>query len=151
MTVSFDSNLFVYAADSSAGPRHGRALIMVERALQARRGILILQTLAEFFAVVTRKLGTRPEEARRYLAGLRAALPVQPASEPDLDAAMLAVQDHGLSFWDAMLWATAERVGVRYLLTEDFQNRRVLGRVTFVDPFDPANADLLERELPPTS
>jgi predicted nucleic acid-binding protein len=76
------------------------------------------------------------------------ALPVYAATEPDLDKAIAGTQGHGLSFWDAMLWATADRIGVRYLLTEDFQNARVLGGVTFVDPFRAANERLLAKILP---
>src|SRR5437016_417523 len=33
--------------------------------------------------------------------------------------ALEAVRAHRLSFWDAMLWALAQRAGVRCLLTED--------------------------------
>jgi predicted nucleic acid-binding protein len=47
-----------------------------------------------------------------------------------------------------MLWATADRVGVRYLLTEDFQDGRVLGGVTFVNPFEGGNEALFAKILP---
>jgi predicted nucleic acid-binding protein len=53
-----------------------------------------------------------------------------------------------MSFWDALLWATADRIGVRHLLTEDFQDGRMLGGVTFVNPFNGANARLLAEILP---
>jgi predicted nucleic acid-binding protein len=122
----------------------------VERAARSRRAVLILQTLAEFYSVVTRKALTDPGEARVFLDDLRRALPVHPVVEEDLDRAIEAVTHHGLPFWDALLWATAERVGVRYLLSENLQDGRRFGGVTFVNPFDPANADLLERELPLT-
>jgi predicted nucleic acid-binding protein len=122
---------------------------LVERALRSRRGILLLQALAEFYSVATRKLRTPPDLARAFVHHQGAVLPVHGALAGDLDLAMASVQDHGLSFWDALLWATADRVGVRYLLTEDFQDGRRLGRVTFVNPFDPANVALLDRELPP--
>jgi hypothetical protein len=45
-------------------------------------------------------------------------------------------------------WATADRIGVKYLLTEVFQDRRVLGGVTFVNPFQGGNEPLLEQILP---
>ena len=32
------------------------------------------------------------------------------------------VKKHRLAFWDAMLWAAAQRAGVRHLLTEDLQD-----------------------------
>ena len=149
MTLSFDSNVLIYAADRGAGTRHDRASLLVESALRLRRGLLTLQALAEFYSVSTRKLQARREDVLKYLAGLRTALPIYPAAEPDLDAAVVAEQRHGLSFWDALLWATADRAGVRWLVTEDFQDGRVIGGVTFVDPFNPANDRLLERELPP--
>jgi hypothetical protein len=48
-----------------------------------------------------------------------------------------------------MLWATADRIGVRCLLTEHFAERRLRGGVTFVDPFDSGNEELLAAILPP--
>lgn len=147
MTICFDTNVFGYAIDATAGRRHVTALDLVERALGSGETVLILQTLAEFYTMATRKLETSPDDACSFLAGLRAALPVYPATEPDLDKAMAGTQRHGLSFWDAMLWATADRIGVRYLLTEDFQDRRVLGGVTFVNPFEGRNEALLAKIL----
>ena len=58
----------------------------------------------------------------------------------DIEAAMHAHAEHGLPFWDALLWAVCARAGVTLLASEDFQNGRTLGRVTFLNPFDPANA-----------
>jgi predicted nucleic acid-binding protein len=146
VSVAFDTNVLVYAVDESAGNRHLTASGLVERALRGRRGVLILQTLAEFYSVTTRKMGGRPEDALRFLDRLRAVLTVHAASERDFDRATRR-DARGLSFWDALIWATAERVGVRYLLSEDFQDGRVLGRVTFVDPFNAANQALLSRTL----
>lgn len=72
------------------------------------------------------------------------------ADERALDRAMGEGTQHRLSFWDALLWATADGAGVRYLLTEDYQDGRTLGEVTFVIPFEPRNQPLLDRELPPS-
>jgi len=47
----------------------------------------------------------------------------------DLTAAFEAVGAHRLPFWDAMLWASAQRAGVRCLLTEDLQDGFVLQSV----------------------
>ena len=98
--------------------------------------------------MATRKLETSPDDARSFLAGLRAVLPVYAADRAGLRQGNGGAQRHGLSFWDAMLWATADRVGVRYLLTEDFQDGRVLGGVTFVNPFAAGNEALLAEILP---
>ncbi len=151
MSVAFDTNVFVYSIDPKGGRRHHLAMGLLARALRSGRCIVLFQTLAEFYWVSTRKLATPPDRARAFIDGLRTAVRVHTAVEPDLDPAMLAAQRHGLSFWDALLWATADRVGVRWLITEDFQDGRVIGGVTFVDPFNAANDRLLERALPPVS
>lgn len=148
MTICFDTNVLAYAIDATAGRRHGQAVEIVRAVTASRAAVLILQTAAEFYAVATGELETTPDDARAFLARLRAVLPVHGAAEPDLDRAMAAAEHHGISFWDALLWATADRIGVRYLLTEDFQDGRTLGGVTFVDPFKSGNARLLAEILP---
>jgi hypothetical protein len=58
------------------------------------------------------------------------------------------VRAHRLAFWDAMLWASAQRAGVRHILTEDFQDGFVLQDVTFINPFERENDRLIETLLP---
>jgi predicted nucleic acid-binding protein len=147
VSVTLDANVLVYAIDATAGRRHQQASAIVERWLLCRDGVIILQTMAEFYAVATRKLGTPPMVARSFLEGLRAALAVRVVDERDLDRVLSSEGEHGLSFWDALLWATCDRVGIRFLLTEDFQDRRVIGRVTYFNPFLAANDGLLDVAL----
>jgi predicted nucleic acid-binding protein len=148
VTICFDTNILAYAIDATAGRRHAQAVEIVRAVTESREAVLILQTAAEFYAVATRKLQTTPDDARLFLARLRAVLPIHGAAEPDLDKAIVATERHGMSFWDALLWATADRIGVRYLLTEDFQDGRTLGGVTFIDPFKGDNDRLLAEILP---
>jgi predicted nucleic acid-binding protein len=144
-----DTNVLGHAIDAAAGRRHDTARDLVERGLKSRETVLILQTLAQFHRIATSKLETSPDDARSFVPGRAAAPPVYAAADPDLDKAMDGPQRLGLSFWYALLWATADRIGVRYLLSEDFQDGRVLGGVTFVDPFKPDNERLLAEILPP--
>ena len=58
------------------------------------------------------------------------------------------MKKHRLAFWDAMLWAAAQRAGIRYLLSEDLQDGFELQGVRFVNPFETANARLLDEILP---
>jgi predicted nucleic acid-binding protein len=48
-----------------------------------------------------------------------------------------------------MLWAAAQRAGVRHLLTEDLQDGFALVGVKFVNPFDARNNRLIDEILPP--
>jgi predicted nucleic acid-binding protein len=146
VTVALDSNVLVYAIDTAAGHRHTAAGAVIERVLLAGSAILILQTMTEFYSVATRKFRIPSRGALLFLDELRAVLSVHAADERDFDRATRD-DGHGLSFWDALLWATADRVGVRYLLTEDYQDGRTIGGVTFVDPFQARNEGLLAEIL----
>ncbi len=62
---------------------------------------------------------------------------------------MDAVGEHRLSFWDAMLWATARQGGCSAILSEDMQDGRRLGGVEFVNPFATGASTRLESLLAP--
>lgn len=106
-----------------------------------------LQSFCEFFNVVTRKTAVTRIAAAELVSAWSAAMTVEPATPDDLSAAMRAVEEHGLSFWDAMLWATVRRAGVRILISEDFQDGRLLEGVRIVNPFVPHNEALIDREI----
>jgi predicted nucleic acid-binding protein len=148
LTSSFDSNLLVYACDPSADDRYARSFDLVARGMSAGTSLLLLQCLAEFANIATRKLLMPMPQVFAMTEAWRAVLPVHPAASEDLGAALRAMGAHTLSFWDAMLWAAAERLGVQYLLSEDFQDGRQLGGVTFVNPLNRANDALIDRILP---
>jgi predicted nucleic acid-binding protein len=73
---------------------------------------------------------------------------VQAADAEDMTAALQVVKTHRLAFWDALLWASAQRAGVRHLITEDLQDGFVLQSVMFVNPFGNENDRLIDEILP---
>jgi predicted nucleic acid-binding protein len=44
-------------------------------------------------------------------------------------------EHYRLSFWDALIWATARNAGVPVVLSEDYQDGREIEGVRFVNPF----------------
>jgi len=147
VTIGFDTNILIYSAHADEGEKHRQAVALIARAVIAGRCILTLQALGEFYHATTRKLRFPPETAYGYVSRWQAAVPVQQASPEDLAAAHAAVTGHGLSFWDALIWATSRRAGVSLLLSEDFQHGRTLDGVTFANPFQPETAALIDREI----
>lgn len=143
MIVSFDSNILIYASDRSQSERHRVATATIAAAIRQGNALIPLQVLGEFYYVRTRKLRRTVAETRGFIEGWRQTAHVEPYGEADIDAAIGCNEAHGLSFWDAMIWAVSERAGATLLVTEDLQPGRRLGRVTFVNPFDPANEKLL--------
>ena len=145
--LTFDSNILIYAADRDAGSRHAAAEALVARAAYADC-VLTLQALAEFFAVATRKKDVSAASAIAFVDGWQTLFKTVSATPETLRAAMHAVRDHQIGFWDAMLWAVASDAGCRYLLSENFQAGRTLEGVTFVNPFAPGGLpEEVERAL----
>jgi predicted nucleic acid-binding protein len=88
-----------------------------------------------------RKFGVPPGKARLAVAAWSQWHP------PDvtfglIERAWFWMDQSQISFWDAMIVSAAERVGCRWLLSEDFQTGRQFGGVTVVNPFktDPGKA-----------
>jgi predicted nucleic acid-binding protein len=152
MMISFDTNVLVYATAITPDAKVTRARELLTRGMRAATAILLLQTLAEFSNVALRKTRIPIKDIQRTIDSWRAVLPVQAADQEDLLAALDAVKTHELSFWDAMLWASARRAGVRHLLTEDLQDGFELQGVTFINPFKRVNDRLIdEKILPPVA
>jgi predicted nucleic acid-binding protein len=149
MMVSFDTNILVYATLSAPLAKTHRARDLLLRGMQTGSSILLLQTLTEFSSVAIRKAGIEVDAVRTTIDAWRAVLPVQDTQDDDLSAALDAVKNHRLAFWDAMLWGAAQRAGVRHLLTEDLQDGFELAGVRFVNPFEAANNRLIDEVLPP--
>lgn len=146
MRFTFDTNIMVYALVRQDNDKRRTARHLVRRA-RAADCVITLQTLGELFRVLTAKLRMPPGEATALVAEWREAVPVVAASEACLVDAMDAVAGHGLSFRDAMLWATAKHAGCGLLLTEDGQDGSALGGVTWVNPFAAPRSPLLVQAL----
>ncbi len=146
--ISFDTNVLVYATAARADARVSRAQDLLARAMRATTSILLLQSLAEFSNVAIRKARIPANAVKTTIEAWRAVLPVQSADDSDLVLALEAVRAHRLPFWDAMLWASARRAGVRHMLSEDFQDGFALQGVTFINPFNRENNPLIDRLLP---
>lgn len=145
--VSLDSNILVHASHDG-DPKHEFAVAVLERAAQGHC-IQSLQSLGECFHVLTRKRLLPPAAARTAVDKLRALFPIVVADETTLEAAMTAVRDHKLQFWDAMLWATVRSAGCRLLFSEDRNDGEDIGGVKIVNPFRPENRSILDLALPP--
>lgn len=135
-----DTNVLVYAYDAADAAKQVRALEVLQRARSSRTGVLSVQVLSEFYTNVTRK-PLRPltvAEAQATAVRFCRSWEILDLTDRTFLDAVGAVSQHGLSFWDALIWGTAVQNRVPYVLTEDQQNGRLVGEVRYLDPFDPA-------------
>jgi predicted nucleic acid-binding protein len=137
MSAEFcDTNIIVYAYDSTAGVKHDRARALLERLWVDGVGALSVQVLQELFVTLTRKVA-RPVghgEARAIVADLATWSVVQPSAS-DVLAAIDATVRWKLSFSDAMILTAAQRAGAAVLWSEDFSDGQRFDAVTIRNPF----------------
>jgi predicted nucleic acid-binding protein len=145
--ISFDTNVLIYAVDRDGSLRHQQAAALLERAMRSGNCLQTLQSFSEFYNVLTRKIRVAAERAEAFVAAWRVVFPVEAANIADFGHAMRAVREYQLPFWDALLWATARRAGVAVLVSEDFQDGRVVEGVRFANPFVPENAAVISAAL----
>ncbi len=147
MRVTLDTNVLVYALNR----RDEKHAVASEIVVRAARGdcVQTLQSLCESFHVITRKFHVQEVEAIGLVERLKARFRIVAADQPHLDDAMRVVREHQISFWDALMWATARAAGCRAMLSEDMQDGRDLEGVRFINPFRPENRELVDLILPP--
>jgi predicted nucleic acid-binding protein len=131
-----DTNILVYAHDISAGQKHDRAQELLRGLWQSEEGCLSIQVLQEFYVTITQKV-TKPlplEDAAQIIADLSAWQVHSPRAEDVLDAILLQKR-HQVSFWDAMILASAHQMGCTVLWSEDLNPGQVYDQVQVRSPF----------------
>ena len=178
---TLDTNILIYAVDRSAGQRHSVANALVHRSAE-RDCFLTVQALGEFFHAATRKGKATVAQASAYTHAWQNVFRIAASTQSTFNKAAgptphgyasrafrwhrpassaiervrdhglsfwdamlwvtaeqagcaFVLSDHGLSFWDAMLWVTAEQAGCAFVLSEDMQHGQSLGGVEILDPF----------------
>lgn len=131
-----DTNILVYAHDTSESRKQPIAQELVQELWDQRRGVLSSQVLQEFYVVATRKYD--PPMSRglaRELVAHYANWKVVGVDLPMIISASELEEAHTLSFWDALVVEAARRAGASRLVTEDLQHGRELGGVLIENPF----------------
>lgn len=129
-----DTNIWVYTVDAADPVRRSRALETVG-ADSPHDLVVSSQVLAEFYAVVTRKLAFPLDQVRAQdLVARISALPVTPIDGALVGSAISASRAWGVSVWDALILQAAEAAGCALVLSEDLGDGRVYGSVRVVNP-----------------
>ena len=129
-----DTNVLVYA-DSTDEPRKQRIAIDLLRHLRFERlGVLSTQVLNEYIQVGLRKLGLPHAHIREQLHCYR-QFDIAAVTPVTVDMALDLHQKHALSYWDALIVASAHIAGCSVLLTEDMGTGEILAGVKLVNPF----------------
>jgi predicted nucleic acid-binding protein len=137
MSVSLDTNVFVYAADDDEPAKQRVARELLGR-LASRDAPVALQVVGEVQNALRRALGMPVHLASQQARNIFTAFGSFPYDAACVDQALAQSAAGRLSYWDALLLAACDRAGVEVLLSEDMQDGFVFGRVQVINPFGPA-------------
>lgn len=138
---TFDTNILFYSLDPTDPQKHERARRLIGLA-DTKRVPVLLQTLGELCNATARRRPAFHSSVQHLVHTTSALFNIVPTELKDIEDALLVQQQHHMQFWDAVIWATARRAGCTTLLTEDLQDGRSLGGVTFRNPFRWTHAEL---------
>jgi predicted nucleic acid-binding protein len=133
--VFVDTNILLYAHDADAGSKRLRAVDALTRLWDAGTGSLSIQVLQEFYVNVTRKLATpvAVSTAREVVSTYRPWIRDPTTADTVLRATHIAEMAR-ISFWDALIVASAEQAGAECLFSEDLNADQVIAGVRVVNP-----------------
>jgi predicted nucleic acid-binding protein len=131
-----DTNVLMYAHDTSAGAKHERARALVEELWRNRTGVLSTQVLQELAVNLRRRAG-RPLDAkatREIVADYLTWQVIVNGGDSILEALDLEAR-YQISFWDALVVQAAQASGAEVLYSEDLSHGQKYGAVRVTNPF----------------
>jgi len=132
-----DTNILVYAHDRTAGVKHERARLLIEKLWNSGAGVLSTQVLQELCANLRRKTA-QPlsiEQTRRLLQDYLSWDIVVNTPESVMEA--LAIEHrYKISFWDALVIQAAGTSGAAIIYSEDLADGQTYGPLRVVNPLN---------------
>jgi len=133
--VFVDTNILIYAHDKDAGAKHRMAAVVVEELWNNRNGVISSQVIEEFYVNVTRKISRPlPRSEVRGIISNYFAWHMEPINPETILSASELEERYLLSFWDALIIATASQAGAETLLSEDLNHGQIVEGVLIHNP-----------------
>jgi predicted nucleic acid-binding protein len=129
-----DTNILIYAHDVDAKAKHDVAKGVLSELWRQRTGVLSMQVLQEFYVNVTRKIATPlPKDIARAVVNSYSIWCID-ATPTEIAAAFRIEDESRISFWDALIVASALKCGATRILSED-PNAQEISGVQIQNPF----------------
>ena len=131
-----DTNILVYAFDTSDDEKRNVALGLVKTSARSRKGILSTQVLGEFFnATVIRKQLLEPSEALLAIQGFTSTFRVFTPGTDEIYEAISLHQKYQLRYWDALILASSNSADCQTVYSEDLTHGQEYNGVQVINPF----------------
>lgn len=131
-----DTNVLIYAHDTLSGSKHEAARALLEEIWSAGNGVISTQVLQEFCATARRKISHPPslDDVHRIIREYLAWEVIVNTPVSVLEALRYEAL-FKVSFWDALILASAENANTSILYSEDFSHGQQYGSVRVINPF----------------
>lgn len=134
--IFLDTNIIVYAHDSSSGDKHTAAREIMEYLWENNRGVISVQVLREYYVCVTKKI-LKPLTIKNAKVILE-YLSTWDVIPNDKYLTLKAIDDqerHRFSFWDSLIIQAAVQAQACMLFSEDLPSGQVIENVKILNPF----------------
>jgi predicted nucleic acid-binding protein len=130
-----DSNVLIYANDKDEVVKQRVAIEALDELWTTSSGVLSLQVLQEFYSVVTRKLIARDSRALAQELVQLYSQWCEETTAREIQAAFRIESIAQISFWDALIVASAAQCGATRILSEDLNHGQIIDGIEIVNPF----------------
>lgn len=130
-----DTNLLIYMYDLNEVIKRDSIVSFVNTIKNKVDLIISVQTLGEFFNVVTKKLKYEKKHAIKFCQELREMFPVYEISTENVFHAMNISKQTQFSYWDSLILAMAIDTGCSVLYSEDLSSGQEIEGLKVVNPF----------------
>lgn len=151
MSALIDTNVLVYRFDPRDPEKQSIATRLLKDGIAAQNIRVPHQAILEFVSAVAKPIGAerRPllprEDALREAEIMLSQFEVLYPTESVLRLAVRGAFTYELPWFDAHIWAYAEHYGLSEIISEDFSNGQLIGKVRVRNPFLPT-VNYLSRE-----
>lgn len=133
--IFVDASVLVVAHDLDAGERRAIAEHVLRQLWHDQNGVVSVQVLQEFYAVLTAPTSPVPRRAARDLMQAYSVWPTIALDAADLQAAADLEERHRLTFRDATVVAAARKAGASLLVADRIAPFRPIAGLEIRNPF----------------
>ena len=134
--VFVDTNVILYTFDPRFPQKQSRARKWLQACWLQRCGRVNSQVMNEFYANARGRFSkaVSAEDARTEVRRYQQWKPWQ-VDHATVETAWAVESRYGVSFWDALMVASAQHMGCALLLTEDLQHGQQMEQLQIMNPF----------------
>lgn len=135
MNCFVDTTLLVYAIDPQHPPKRRAAADLLRAIVSDGTLVLSPQSLNEFYRVATSRRNLLSRDLARAQVRRLRPFCLAPYNLEVTEHAWRIQDEHGFSFWDSTLLASACLAGCSVFFSEDMQHGRRVPPLTIINPF----------------